>query len=293
MLQFKGDFMESITTGHGTLKRRKKRAFLIVPFSLFILHLALASCPVEPENTGGALIEASLPLDTNAVALDLAGWRYYSLSTGEEVASPAGDNWDLALESHGGAFFILTNSGITAAETAAWTGAAQSGQGGVWCAGSTDFDAVTRADQAVIPAPGDEYEPYTVDAERWTTAMAADPVRQFLNVMTYAGYPTGSGAYPKTGDGSGLSPENCFKRNDVSSGGMDASYSPYLFNKKQSYYMGGGMPPQYSPTRQVYIVRHGNGVKYSRVQLSEVYRDAGTGNRPSLFVMQVRYAALE
>jgi hypothetical protein len=259
---------------------------------MLLLVVWFAACPVEPEDEGGDLIEVSLPLDTNAVALDLSKGRYYSLSSGEEVSSPAGDNWDIALESHGGAFFILTNSGVTAVETAAWTGTAQSGLGGVWFTDKTDFDAVTAA-MAVIPAADSEYKPYTVDAGRWTTAMAADPVRQFLNVITYVGYPTGDNAYPKTGDGSGLSPENCFKRNDVGSGGMSASYSPYLFNKKEAYYMGGGMPPSYTPTKQVYIIRHGDGVTHSKLQLSEVYREAGTGNNPSLFVMQVRHELVE
>jgi hypothetical protein len=271
-----------------------KKSLLSTLFSLlFVLLLVLAACQVEPEKEGGHLIEASLPLDTNAAALDLSKGRYYSLSTGAEVTSPSGGNWDIALESHGGAFFILTNSGATAVETAAWTGAVQSGQGRVWYTGSTDFDAVSAASQAVIPAVDSEYAPYTEDAERWVTAMAADPVRQFLNVMTYAGYPTGSGVYPPTGDGSGLSPENCFKRYDVGSGGMSASYSPYLFNKKEAYYMGGGMPPSYSPTKRVYIVRHGDGVKHSKVQLSEVYREAGIGNNPSLFVLQLRYEVVE
>jgi hypothetical protein len=283
--------MKSITNRHGALKRREKRSFLIVHCSCFILHLALAACQVEPEDTGGTLIEASLPLDTATTEVDLSRGRYYSLSTGAEVSNPAGDNWDLALESHGGAFFILTNSGATAAETAAWTGAAQSGLGGVWFTGSTDFDSVSAVSQAVIPAAGSEYGPYTVDAERWTTAMAADPVRQFLNVTTYVGYPAGDNAYPKTGNGSGLSQENCFKRYDVTE--MNASYSPYLFNKMEAYYMGGGMPPSYSPTNQVYIVRHGDGVKHSKVQLSEVYREPGAGNNPSLFVLQARYALVE
>jgi hypothetical protein len=57
--------------------------------------------------------------------------------------------------------------------------------------------------------------------------------------------------------------------------------------------MGGGMPPKYSPAKQVYSIRHGDGVKHSKVQLSEEYREAGTGNRPSLFVMQVRHELLE
>jgi hypothetical protein len=258
------------------------------PFLAVLAFLCLCACQIETEDEGGDLIKVNLPLDTDAVTLDLSEGRYYSLSTGEEVTGPAGDNWDIVLESHGGAFFILTNSGITADETAAWTETAQSGGGGVWFTNSKDFRAVTLAAQRIIPAGGDEYEPYTVDAGRWTMSMAAAPVRQFLNVMTYVGYPTGNDTYPLSGDGSGLSAENCFRRYDVSQ--MSASYSPYLFNRMESYSMGGGMPPVYGPTKRVYIVRHGDGTSYSKVQLSEVYREPGS---PSHFVMQVRYAPVE
>jgi hypothetical protein len=52
-----------------------------------------------------------------------------------------------------------------------------------------------------------------------------------------------------------------------------------------------GMPPGYTPTNQVYIVRHGDGQSYSKVQLSEVYLERGTD--PSHFVMQVRHEAIE
>jgi hypothetical protein len=74
---------------------------------------------------------------------------------------------------------------------------------------------------------------------------------------------------------------------------MTADYSPYLFNKKQAYTMGGGMPPKYGPTKQVYIVRHGDGERYSKLQLSEVYREPGIGNNPSLFVLELRYKPVE
>jgi hypothetical protein len=107
--------------------------------------------------------------------------------------------------------------------------------------------------------------------------MAADPVRQIMNVITYAGYP----------DGDGLTVETCFKYHVP---GDMAVYSPYDFNKKQAYRMV-GMPPNYTPTGQVYIVRHGDGVKYSKLQVSEVYLERGAD--PSHFVIQVRHAPVE
>jgi hypothetical protein len=250
---------------------------------LIVLCIVLAACPVEPEHIKGD-IELSLPI-TSTGAHDR---HYYSLSTGEEVTNPSGDNWDLALDSHDSAFFILTNSGDTAAETSP----PSSGKGGVWYTGSPDCDAVTRADQRVIPAAGSDDEPYTQDVYRWTLVMAAEPIRQNLNVMTYLGYPDTAAGYPKTGNGSGLDEDNCFRRVDTPTG-MTPDYVPYLFNKRQAYRMGGGMPPEYTPTGQVYIVRHGDGKHYSKVQLSEAYRESGIGNRSSLFVMQVRHAVVD
>jgi hypothetical protein len=83
--------------------------------------------------------------------IDGSGGRlYYNLSTGQRIQTPAGSNWDIALEAHDNAFFLLTNSGATAAEL----GAAASGGGGVWFTNSTDFDAITSAGQAVIPETG-------------------------------------------------------------------------------------------------------------------------------------------
>jgi hypothetical protein len=274
-------------TQHFTTENTERNLQQLLPYSLvffmlLLIPLCFTACPVEPESAaGGRVISVNLPIDTAR-----SGARhYYNLSSGQEVSNPSGDNWDIALESSYGAFFVLTNSGVTATETEA----ASSGLGGVWYTGSTDFGAVTRAAQAVIPAIDSEYDPYTVDVYRWTTVMAAEPVRQNLNVSSYLGYPDLDLGYPYTGDGTGSDAANCFRRVDIPSG-MTPDYSPYLFNKKQSYTMGGGMPPVYAPTNQVYIVRHGDGVRRSKVQVSEIYREAGS---PSLFVVELRYEALE
>jgi hypothetical protein len=236
--------------------------------ALFLLALCLAACPVEPEDEGGSIIAVNLPIDGSGTR------HYYDLSTGEET-SPAGDNWDLALEALDGAFSMLTNSGDTAAALDMEAG----GKGGVWFTGNTDFEAVTAAAQRVLPAADSEYEPYTADTYRYTMLMAANPVKQTLNVMTYAGY--------RAGDG--LTTETRFEYNTPDMGNM-GSFSPYLFNKKQAYRMV-GMPPGYTPTKQVYIVRHGDGTGYSKVQLSEVYLERGTD--PSHFGLQVRHGIVE
>jgi hypothetical protein len=71
--------------------------------------------------------------------------------------------------------------------------------------------------------------------------------------------------------------------------GQMASYIPYLFNKKQAYTMK-GMPPTYTRTGQVYIVRHGDGARYSKLQLSEVYLESGS---PSRFVLHLRHEVIQ
>jgi hypothetical protein len=238
-------------------------------FLFLLLALCFTGCPTEAEDEGGTIIEVSLPIDGSG------GRHYYDLSAGQEV-SPNGDNWDIALEAHDGAFFVLTNSG----DTAAALGMGASGSGGVWFTDTTDFDALVSKNQRVLDPGGDlgDTAAYTVDQKRYVMVMAADPVEQFLNVITYAGYPSGDG----------LSPGTRFEYNSPDMGNM-AGFIPYRFNKRQAYRMT-GMPPNYTPTKQVYIVRHGDGIGYSKVQLNEVYREAGS---PSLFVLQLRHEAME
>jgi hypothetical protein len=108
--------------------------------------------------------------------------------------------------------------------------------------------------------------------------MAAEPVEQILNVMTYVGYPSGDG----------LAPGTRFEYTAPDMSNM-ASFRPYSFNKRHCYTMQ-GMPPNYEPTGQVYIVRHGDGVSYSKVQLSEVYREPGN---PSHFVIKLKHEGVE
>jgi hypothetical protein len=239
-------------------------------YLFIVLSLCFTACPVEPEDTaGGDVIEVNLPIDGSG------GRRYYDLSSGAEV-TPAGTNWDLALEAHDGAFFVLTNSG----DTAAALGAQAGGQGGVWFTGTTGFDTVTSKDQRVLTPAGDlaDTADYSEDRKRYVMVMSAEPVEQLLNVITYAGY--------RAGDG--LTPETRFEYNTPDMGDM-AAFEPYLFTKRQAYTMR-GMPPNYTPTGQVYILRHGDGERYSKVQVSEVYREPGT---PSLFVLQINHTPVD
>jgi hypothetical protein len=225
-------------------------------FYVLFLVCYVSACAVEPEDSGGGI----------TVSLFVYGEerpRYFSLSGGTEITDPgliASAAWDIALESHDSSFFVLTNSGVTAADLGS------GGNGAVWHTGKTDFASVVLAD--AVTNPPEEYRPYTQDVRRWAIAMGADPVRETLNVMTYLGYPGGDA--PETNGETEATP---FQRLDPvrdSGGGMDPAYKPYLFNKKQFYEMR-GMPPTYIPTGQVYVIRHGDGKAHSKFQIPDGY----------------------
>jgi hypothetical protein len=257
-------------TDHEGKRGEHSVAFLLFTLCfIFLLSLCFIACPTEAEEEPFDGIEIGLPIDGSGTR------HYYRLSPRQEV-TPSGSNWDIALEAHDGAFFILTNSG----DTAAALGAGASGLGGVWFTESTSFDAVTSKDQRVQSPAGDlaDLADYTTDKKRYVMVMAAEPVEQFLNVITYAGYISGNG----------MTPEDPFQYNAVDMSNL-ASFIPYRFNKREAYSMK-GMPPVYTPTMRVYVVRHGDGTAYSKLQLSEIYREPGT---PSRFVMKLRHGALE
>jgi hypothetical protein len=232
--------------------------------SLSVLLLQLTGCPVEQEDEG-PLISVTFPIKGDGRI------HYYSLSTGQEVfgTAIASTAWDIAFDAHDNSFFIFTNSGDSA------EAAASGGKGGVWFTDKTDFTSVARAD-AVTTNLG-EYAPYTQDVTRYAMIMAAEPVKETLNVITYLGYPSGDGSL-----------ENYFHRKEPDQSGM-ASFVPYLFTKKQCFTMR-GMPPTYTPTYQVYVIRHGDGVTHSKIQMNDVYLDIK--NNEYYFVLKTRYERL-
>jgi hypothetical protein len=195
--------------------------------------------------------------------------KYYSLTSGEEVDSAEANatNWDIAIERHASSMLVIyTNSGDTAAE------AGSSGDGGVWFTEKNDFDDV-NFDDRVTDFSGDnaEYAPYVTDVSRWLSATSSSAISiQKMNVMTYFGYVNGDGLASGTSFGtSGL--------------------SVYAFNKKAAYYKSNGsnMPPQYAPTRRVYIIRHADGSGYSKFQVSALSFSSPT------YTLTIKIARLE
>ncbi|MDR0656009.1 MAG: HmuY family protein [Treponema sp.] len=204
--------------------------------------------------------------------------KYYSLSTGKEVeASKANTTeWDIAIEKHVSALlFIYTNSGSTAVEKNS------GGKGGVWYTDSTDFDAVTL-NSKVVPGATTEYEPYVTDVVRFLTfGMGANAKTHAvkMNIMTYFGFNSG-------GKG-GLSSADAFTSNAIGNPPY-TSYKYFDFDKK-ALWSHLGMPPAYSPTNQVYIIRHADdtgGEKYSKLQVD-------VGYASSTFALTFKYGAVE
>jgi hypothetical protein len=178
--------------------------------------------------------------------------KYFSLSRGEEVPASKKNTaeWDIAVEHISGFFYIYTNSGYTA-ETLGNTG----GQGGVWFTNAVNFgDVVSVEDQ--VPVTGTEYEPYVTDKLRYQPGMSG-VVPGAMNIMTYYGYESGAGS--STDDPFAMST------------GAPFTHPFFEFNKKAFAYAGLTMPPTWFPTNRVYIIRHADGVSYSKFQVYDFY----------------------
>jgi hypothetical protein len=163
------------------------------------------------------------------------GTVYYSLRTGQQVADPASQDWDIAFERPR---LIYTNSG----ETAAALGSG--GRGGVWHTERTDFAGVIPADAVKNDS---RLGPYNTDVLRWIEgAMFKPTASRRLNVMTFTGY-----------------------RNEEKKDGRTeaaALSSSFSYDKKQ-FYSARGMPPSYTLTNRVYVIRHGDGAAESKLQI--------------------------
>jgi hypothetical protein len=254
--------MNGLSAMFGRFAGRLFPAFLLV-----VLILSSGACKTEADddNSGGSL---QLPPLSISGSDSVADTYFYSLKDGQEVTGQAiySGAWDIAINAHDNSFFFLTNSGVSAVKYT--TG----GKGGVWYTDNTNFNAVSGR---TPPPQGEEYEPYNEDVTRYAILMSGVPLEETLNVITYLGYPSGNG----------LSPATPFTRQEPDQGNMPA-YIPYLFNKKQAYSMV-GMPPTYTPTNQVYIVKHGDGQGYSKIQLKDAFIE-GTN-----FILEITYAPVE
>jgi hypothetical protein len=228
------------------------RIFLIFAV-LLCAALFFTGCPTDPEdeepNYGG---EAK-----NLPGVSLAtgdAVKYYSLSTGEEVtgADINTNKWDIAFNR---TRLIYTNSGDSAKGE---------GKGGVWHTEKTDLATVSYGEQKEFKI-GDVS--YNVDvAEYLYTGMGNAPTAKTnLNVMSYVGYGAGDGSTNNTTGytaGSG----------DYSNYPATGPLTDYKYNQHQ-YYNSAGMGV-YVGNNEVYIIRHGDGGHYSKIQIVYEYANS-------------------
>jgi hypothetical protein len=202
----------------------KKRNMMIPAHALFCAAVLLAGCPTEPGTATGGL----------SAELRAGEIKFFSLDTGLEVdASEAGTgNWDIAFERRASLFrLVYTNGGDTA------TALSSGGQARVYYTGKTDFDDVRPGDAKILSG-------YDADTKKYVAAMGS-PEEVCLNVMTYVGYTSGSGAFG------------------------DAFGTPFLYNQKQ-FYTSPDMGV-FQSTDQVYIITHADGITQSKVQIYYEY----------------------
>jgi hypothetical protein len=195
-------------------------------------------CPTEPEdepNYGGE--EKTLAIEVASGAV-----KYYSLTSGLEVTDPAAiasKAWDIAFQE---SRKIYTNSGATAESLTS------GGIGGVWHTEKKTLEGVTQ-DDAVKDDP--LYGPYNTDVIRYTGGMSGTPTANRLNVMTFVGY----------------------SNEDTNDGSQDLPFSSsYQYDKRQFYDMVSMQPLQIDPTLWVYIIKHGDGEHYSKIQVTTYER---------------------
>jgi hypothetical protein len=180
---------------------------------------------------------------------------FFSLSTGKQVSDPKSTDWDIAFP---GVRQIWTNSGDTALKYQS------GGQGGVWYTDKKDFAAVISKDEAVTDDDDPNFQilkNFNTDKTRWVVGMDTSGAfaifEKQLNVMSFVGHEN------ENEEGAGVDQDNCYN-------------ATYLYDKRQYYYNAAGMPPVFQITKQVYIIRHGDGVRYSKFQVTAYTRNPDT-----------------
>jgi hypothetical protein len=242
-----------------------KHGRFFLGFLVFLCAAALfMGCPNEPddEEEEDVIVKGVQNLDVSVATGE--GPKYYSLKTGKEVTDAvaiASKKWDIAFEA---SRLIYTNSGDTA------VGVSSGGQGGVWFTDKTDFADVSAEDK--VETTGD-YADFTADVTKYISGMGGASASR-LNVMTYVGYTSGTGTESEP-----------YTTVPMQGGPPSDDYVPYLYDKKHFVSMTHMMPPvgaTYALSNQVYIIKHGDGTHYSKVQITEYASDSGD-------VLKVKY----
>jgi hypothetical protein len=222
---------------------------------LFCASALFLACPTDSEDDTNY---GSGETQEKEIAVVTGTPKYFSFTTGAEVtdaAKIASKEWDIAFQP---SRMIYTNSGATA-ETAS-----SGGLGGVWFTNKTDFDDVSDEDEVETTGDYAEYADFTTDVVKYTSATASNR----FNVMTYWGFASGSGTA-----------EDPYKSKTPASNPPPADFVPYTYDKKNYVSMTAMTGPngaEFKLSNQVYIVKHGDGTNYSKLQITS-YKSVSSG----------------
>lgn len=219
------------------MKKRIQYKFLSF-ILLAIISFALSGCEDATASNSAALsgVEVLFVGSSDTIYIDLD-------NEASTVSDSGSTDWDIGFT---GGRRVLTNSGDSALSSGA--------EGGVFYTGTTDFDAdlstVLAEAKVILEDSSSDWDTYHhSDKYCWTTPSTSgmDPAEDPLNVMNYIGYGSGSGT-------------------------ESSPYTNYQYDADMFYTMPGTMGV-YEVTNNVYIIRHGDGSRYSALQIQAMETD--------------------
>jgi hypothetical protein len=208
--------------------KTKSVAFLFLVGSALILF---AGCDLDNSRTKPP------SEDSEIIIVGSGQTRYFSLDPFAEVADDSGihsPKWDIAFKP---GRIIETNSGATAKALES------GGQGGVWHTEKIDIAETALGDRVTEGY----FASWNTDDLKYVAGRTGAS-QQTVNVMNHVAWSSGDGA----------SRETTFTGAQYNSGEAKAFITATP----------GKMPPDFSPTNRVYIIKHGNGNGYCRIQIS-------------------------
>jgi hypothetical protein len=238
-----------------------KRTKIFLSVAALLCAVAIfTGCPTESgdDTNYGSGDERELTITVSGTSSANDGPKYYSLTTGTQItdaAAIASQAWDIAVAK---SRMIYTNSGATA------TSEGSGGKGGIWFTNKTDFGDVSDEDEVETTGEYAEYADFTTDVVKYTSATASSR----FNVMTYWGFAGGTGTA-----------EDPYTTKSPPSVPPPADFVPYTYDKKNYISMTSMTGPTgatYELSNQVYIIKHGDGTQYSKLQVTE-YTSVSTG----------------
>lgn len=214
-----------------------------------LVLLFLFSCNMETDDNNKDEKKEN-PVNEYTIRVVRPGVKYFSLSAGQELDGEAAvSTKDWDLRFSAGSA-ILTNSGSTAESVKS------GGKGGVVFLNTTDFNVKVNAGDYKFDK---EFE---TDKNPFVTGMGGASATNH-NVMSFPGY--------SAGDGTEASP---FTTVDFS---------------KSAFFSYAGMPPVFEMNNRVYLVRHGNGTDFSKVQITSMeYFSGDDGKTNYVFTLKVQ-----